>query len=132
MRKTPINTATVDQARIKAGDCLDHQTSSDLKRETPIIGRIMAETTDTTLRTIKTAGNRDPAAATQREIPNANRIADAAHRPPLVCHADTKLTIALGEIKPKAPMPPTKIETAMMISSLNFISLDWSLFDGWQ
>jgi hypothetical protein len=37
MRKTPINTATVDQA------------SSDLKRETPINARIMAETTDTTL-----------------------------------------------------------------------------------
>jgi hypothetical protein len=132
MRKAPISTAAADQTRMKVGDCLDHQASSDLKRETPIIGRIMAETTDTTLRTIKTAGNRDPAAATQRAIPNANRIADAAHRPLLVCQDDTNLTIALGEIKPKAPMPPTKSETAMRISSLKFISLDWSLFEGRQ
>jgi hypothetical protein len=132
MIKTPISTAPADQARMKAGDCLDHQASSDLKRETPINGRIMAETMDTTLRTIKTAGDRDRAAATQRAIPNTNRIADAAHRPLLVCHVDTNLTIALGEIKPKAPMPPTKIETAMMISSLKFISSDWALFDRWQ
>ena len=100
MRKTPVNTATVDQARMKAGDCLDHQASSDLKRETPINGRIMAETTDTALRALKTAGDCDLSAATQRAMPNAKRIADAAHRPLLVCQVDSNLTIALGEIKP--------------------------------
>ena len=81
MRKTPINTAAADQARMKAGDCLDHHASSDLKRETPINGRTTAENTDTTLRNSKTAGNNDPAAVPQRARPNANRIADATHKP---------------------------------------------------
>ena len=105
MRKTPINTAAADQARMKAGDCLDHHASSDLKRETPINGRTTAENTDTTLINSKTAGNNDPAAVPQRAIPNANRIADAAHRPLLVGQFDTNLTIAAGEVKPKTPMP---------------------------
>jgi hypothetical protein len=122
MRKAPISTAAADQVRMKAGDCIDHQANSDLKRETPINGRLKAETTDTTLSTLKTAGNRDAAAAPQRAIPNANRIADAAHRPLWVCQFDTNLTIAVGEVKPKTPTPAAKIETDITISSLKFIS----------
>jgi hypothetical protein len=132
MRKTPISTAIADQARIKAGDCLDHQASSDLKRATPINGRIMAENTDTALRTIKTAGNRDRAAAPQSATPNANRIANAVQRPLWVCQVDTNLTIASGEIKPKTPMPPRKIETAMTMNPLKFITSDPGLFDRQQ
>ena len=88
MRKTPINTATVDQA------------SRDLKREPSINAWIMAETTDATLGALKTAGDCNLSAATQRAMPNAKRIADAAHRPLLICQVDSNLTIALGEIKP--------------------------------
>lgn len=108
---------------MKAGDCLDHQASNDLKRETPIKGSIIAEAIETTLKTLKTVGERVPAAATQSAIPNAKRIADAAHKPLLDCQLDTKPTRAAGAIKPKTPMPPANSETAMTISSLTFISL---------
>ena len=82
----------------------------------------MATTTDTTLSTLKTAGNCDPAAAPQRAIPTANRIADAAHRPLLDCQFDTNLAIAAGEVKPKLPMLAAIIEIAMTTSSLKLTS----------
>ena len=122
-RKAPISTAAADQARTNPGDCLDHLASRDLKRETPINGRAMATTTDTTLSTLKTAGNCDPAAAPHRAIPTANRIADAAHRPLLDCQRDTNLAIAVGAVKPKPPMPAAIIETAMTTSSLKLTPL---------
>ena len=83
----------------------------------------MATTTDTTLSTLKTAGNCDPTEAPQRAIRTANRIADAVHRPLLDCQFDTNLAIAVGEVKLKPPMPAAIIETAMTTSSLKLTSL---------
>ena len=103
---------------MKAVDCRDHQAKIDLKRETPINGRATEEATETTLRTLRVAGNRDPAATTHRAIPNTKRIADAPHRPLLDCQFDMNLTIAAGEVNPKTPIPAANSETAMTIDSL--------------
>ncbi len=126
---TPISKATADQARMKTCDCLNHHAISDLKRETPITGRITAETTDTTLRTLKAKGNCEPAAAPQSATPNANRIKDAAHRPLRDCQLDANRTIVEGEANPKTPMQATKSETAMTISSLKILSPQFSYLD---
>jgi hypothetical protein len=93
-----------------------------LKREIPIKGRRTAEPIDRTLKILKKVGNRDAVAANHRAMPNAIRIADAAHRPLWVCHPDTNLTIAAGDVSPKTPIPAVKRATAITISSLKFKS----------
>jgi hypothetical protein len=129
MRKTPISKATADQARMNTCDCLDHHAIRDLRRVTPISGRIPAEITDMALRTLKATGNCEPAATPQSATPNANRITDATHRPLRDCQLDANRTIVEGEANPKPPMQATKNETAMTISSLKIFPPQFSFLD---
>ena len=129
MRKTPISKATADQARMNTCDCLDHHAISDLRRETPITGRITAEITAIALRTLKETGNCEPVATPQSATPNANRITDATHRPLRDCQLDANRTIVEGEANPKTPMQATKNETPMTISSLKILSPQFSFLD---
>lgn len=129
MRKTLIKTAAADHVLKNTCDCLDHHASSDLRRETPINGRIKAEITDMALRTLKATGNCEPIAAPQSATPNANRITDATHRPVRNCQLDANRTIVEGEANPKTPMQATKSETAMTISSLKIFSPQFSFPD---
>jgi hypothetical protein len=118
-----------DQALTNAADCPDHHASSALKRAVPTSGRLKADSTATTPRILKTAGNRDAAAACQSAMPNTNRIAAAAHRPLLDCQPATYFPMAAGEAKPSIPMAAAKIETAMTI--ISFIILLKSVH-GWR
>jgi hypothetical protein len=67
--------------------------------------------------------------SSQSATPNANRIADAAHRPLRDCQLDANRTIVAGEANPKTPMQETKSETAMTISSLKILSPQFSYLD---
>lgn len=63
MRKTPTRKTAADHVLMNICDRLDHHASSDLRRATPISGRIKAEATDMTLRILKATGDDAPGAA---------------------------------------------------------------------